>query len=251
MNNNKIFTLRNVPGTGDCMFQAVILASLTSMGLGGNHALLRAISRETRAMVAQILQVNQEESSGGGGNYLIIANNRLVSTQQLLQSAAQQENISTSEYLHRLQLEGQQGGLYGGGPELTVLSNVLRRPISIYEVDPDATTTMTMTTMTQKTSSNKTVTRIFLDQQQQEEEINMSMAGHNKDNNMMICPIVCKGVFGDPIFADPCASIPQSVLFSPNLHPPGAYSWHLHILVLQVNSSLTGEKHACVLLPQQ
>ena len=76
----KVFTMRNVPGAGDCMFQAVILASLTSMGLGGNDVLLRAISRETRAVVAQILQ-------SPDGN-LIIEGNRLVPARDLLLSAS-------------------------------------------------------------------------------------------------------------------------------------------------------------------
>jgi hypothetical protein len=197
-NTSRTFTMRNVPGTGDCMFQAVILASLTSMGLGGNDVLLRAISRETRAVVAQVLQSE--------GN-LNIEGNRLVPAKDLLLSAARKERLSPEQYLKQLQLEGREGGLYGGGPELTVLSNVLRRPISIYELD----------TRTQP-------------QQLQ------------NDNS---CQIQCKGVFGDR-FADPCATIPQSAVLS-GLQP-GAYSWHLHILVLGV--AATGERHACVLLPQ-
>lgn len=192
------FTMRNVPGTGDCMFQAVILASLTSMGMGGNDVLLRAISRETRAVVAQILQ-----SEGT----LNIEGNRLVPARDLLLSASSQEGLTPAEYLQKLQLEGREGGLYGGGPELTVLSNVLRRPISIYELDKTGAITA--------------------------------------DDNSSSCPIQCMGVFGDR-FADPCAAIPNSAVLS-GLQP-GAYSWHLHVLVLDVES--TGEKHACVLLPQ-
>jgi hypothetical protein len=60
------------------------------------------------------------------------------------------------------------------------------------------------------------------------------------------CRIVCKGVFGLPHFADPCQSIPQSAILQPNLQP-GAYSWHLHLLIVQASGE---EKHACVLLPQ-
>ena len=191
------FTLRNVPGTGDCMFQAVTLASLTSTGIGGNDALLRAISRETRAVVAQILQSE--------GN-LFIEGNRCVRAKDLLLSAAKGEGLSPEKYLEVLQLEGRDGGLYGGGPELTVLSNVLRRPISVYEIDTSQT--------------------IY-------------------DNDKSECPILCKGVFGDR-FQDPCFDIPDSAVIS-GLQP-GAYSWHLHVLVIDVSS--TGEKHACVLLPR-
>lgn len=210
---SRIFTLRNVPGTGDCMFQAVILASLTSMGLGGNDVLLRAISRETRAVVAQILQ-------SATGN-LVIEGNRLVPARDLLRSAAQQEGVTPQVYLEKLQLEGRDGGLYGGGPELTVLSNVLRRPISIYEVDHRHSTS--------RETTNTIISNDGL-----------------KDSSTTSIGIECKGVFGGDRFADPCANIPDSAILS-GLQP-GAYSWHLHILVLDVAS--TGEKHACVLLPQ-
>ncbi|CAB9513548.1 OTU-like cysteine protease [Seminavis robusta] len=199
----RTFTMRNVPGTGDCMFQAVVLASLTSMGLGGNDVLLRAISRETRAVVAQILQ-----SPDGNLN---IDGNRIVPARDLLVSAARQEGLSPQDYLSKLQLEGREGGLYGGGPELTVLSNVLRRPISIYELKPGQSSLVLL----------------------------------SEEDNTSSCQVQCQGVFGDR-FADPCETIPDSAVLS-GLQP-GAYSWHLHILVLDVAS--TGEKHACVLLPQ-
>jgi hypothetical protein len=196
------FTMRNVPGEGDCMFLAVALAAATSMGLGGNDALLRAISLETRAVVAQIMK--------SPGN-LHIEGNRVVPAKNLLLSASKKEGLTPEEYLERLQKEGMEGGLYGGGPELTVLSNVLRRPISIYELD--------------------------------DKKSNVSNDIQTRDDTT--CSIRCMGVFGD-IFQDPCAtSIPDSAVLS-GLQP-GAYSWHLHILVLDTSPV---EKHACVLLPQ-
>lgn len=123
------FTLRDTPGTGDCMFSAVALASLASLGLGGNNALLNSIAKETRNVVASVLECSNNGS-------LVITQKRLVDASALLKSASRQEGISEKEYLRKLRLTGQEGGLWGGGPELTVLSNVLRRPISIYEVDP-------------------------------------------------------------------------------------------------------------------
>ena len=194
------FTMRNVPGTGDCMFLAVALATSTSMGLGGNDALLRAISRESRHVVAQIL-------SSPEGN-LFIEGQRFVRAKDLLMASSQKEGITPEEYVRRLRLEGSLGGLYGGGPELTVLSNVLRRPISIYEL------------------SNQ----------------NDAFTNNNTQDQQNIR---CCGVFGAGVFDDPCKSVPHSaVLAQPTL---GAYSWHLHILVVDVGH----EKHACVLLPQE
>jgi hypothetical protein len=210
------FTMRNVPGDGDCMFLAVALAAATSMGLGANDALLRAISRETRSVVAQILCSK--------GN-LYISPGQVVEASHLLQSAVQQEPRVTSEaeYLEELRKEGREGGLYGGGPELAVLANILRRPISIYEVDKQR-----------------------LKQQLYFETNENERIESCNDENAMLFPIVCKGSFGEGIFEDPCVtSISNSAVLS-NAQP-GAYSWRLHILVLNVSP---GEKHACVLLPQ-
>jgi len=219
------FTMRNVPGDGDCMFLAVALAAATSMGLGGSNQLLRTISRETREVVAQVL------SAPSGKLFIGPGMDNVVDASKLLRSAvAQEPTINTvKEYLEALRKEGRCGGLYGGGPELVALSNVLRRPISIYEVDEER-----------------------LEEQKQQEQLNggcdeIKDNNDNKSSLKNFFPIVCKGSFGEGVFEDPClTSIPDSVILS-NMQP-GAYSWRLHILV--VNSS-PSEKHACVLLPQR
>ncbi len=218
------FTMRNVPGDGDCMFLAVALAAATSMGLGGSNQLLQAISQQTRDIVAQVL------SAPTGKLFIGPGKDNVVEASRLLKSAVLQEPTTntTEEYLEALRKEGRNGGLYGGGPELVALSNILRRPISIYEVD----------------------------EQRVREELQKQLNGdYNKTlidsddgaSPEILFPIVCKGSFGEGIFEDPhLTSIPDSVILS-NMQP-GAYSWRLHILVL--NSSPT-EKHACVLLPQR
>ena len=212
-NNNKrprLFTMRNVPGEGDCMFLAVALAAATSMGLGGNDALLRAISKETRQVVAQVLEYGRNHVQ----SVLVVEGHRLVTAHQLLESATQQLGLDNSnQYLKLVRKEGRDGGLYGGGPELTVLSNVLRRPISIYELVP---------TNNSNDDNND-----------------------NDDDDKSRCLVECVGTFGD-VFQDPCNSIPNSAVKGAGLQP-GAYSWHLHILVLDASPN---EKHACVLLPQ-
>lgn len=286
MMTKEYFTMRNVPGEGDCMFLAVALAAATSMGLGANDTLLRAISRETRNVVAQVL------SSPTGMLYIgSNVSKPIVSAKSLLQSATQQEGkvqlrrflqrqqqlqllqqqqpgqqqppssvrttftFTTDDYLELLRKEGREGGLYGGGPELTVLANVLRRPISIYEIDYDNMNTN------------------YDDDDDYDEN----------DNHL---PIVCKGTFGDGIFEDPLLQINngkddggaantdpssfssssttttslQSAVLSTNHMQqitPGAYSWHLHILIVDVpivqqqqQQERRMEKHACVLLPQ-
>ena len=201
--HRRLFTMRNVPGDGDCMFQATALAAATSFGLGANMTLLRKIALETRQVVASIL-----ESDGT----LYIEKNRLVPARRLLHSAANDMGVTPEEYLALLRKEGRDGGLYGGGPELTVLSNVLRRPISIYELDDTA--------------------------------VPVGRESMDDDDSSSSCCIVCKGIFGAPLFDDPCRNISNSAVLS-NIQP-GAYSWHLHILVVDAGA----DKHACVLLPQ-
>ena len=200
------FTLRNVPGEGDCMFQAVALGTLTSMGLGGNAPLLRSVADEIRNVMAQIL-------ASPKGN-LYVEGKRVVKVRELLLGASKAEGLSPQEYINSLANRT----LQGGGPELTILSNVLRRPISIYELDDP---------MEGNTSCNGII---------------------NNEGSFEIpnrCRIREVGLFGE-IFRDPCRSIPDSAILSNTLQQ-GAYSWHIHILVVESGNN---EKHACSLLPQ-
>ncbi|GKY99529.1 hypothetical protein MPSEU_000907000 [Mayamaea pseudoterrestris] len=207
--------MRSVPGDGDCMFLAVALAALTSMGLGANNALLTAISREQRNVVASVLESGNAASAAGN---LVIEGKRLVSTEALLKSAARKEGLTTDEYLTLLRKDGKNGGLYGGGPELTVLANILRRPISIYEI---------------------------VDGTDDKGEIN---AVNGSAEPIEDYEIECKGVFGLETFQDPLMQVPDSAILSSSLQRDfqGAYSWHIHILVVDASPR---EKHACVLLP--
>lgn len=187
------------------MFLAVALATAASMGVGGNEVLLRAISRETRDVVATVL------ASETGS--LHITGTRQIGATDLLKQAAAELRVTTDDYLRLLRTEGRDGGLYGGGPELTVLSNVLRRPISIYEIDSP-------------THGN--------------------VSHHQRQLDESTIRIVRKGVFGEGTFRDPL-SPDNAVLQVSKNSIVGAYSWHLHILVVDVTSN---EKHACVLFPQ-
>lgn len=107
---------------------------------------------------------------------------------------------------------------------MTVLSNILRRPISIFHIK-------------QYTTAHST--------------------GEN------CCELQRMGVFGEGIFEDSCKSVPDSVVYNAvfftldararqraeqqsSLSSPLKCSWHLHILIAVAGE---GEKHACVLLP--
>ena len=227
------FKMKNVPGDGDCMFLAVALATSASMGLGGNNALLNAIAKETRTVVAQVLSTPD--------GHLHVNGNRIVRVRDLLKSATMNEhkhnpNVnSMEEYIDALL----DGSLQGGGPELTVLSNILRRPISVYELDEEQPSLID--TSTDARDTNEIDGGIGNDEergeQQQQQDIKNGIPSKYK--------IKCVGSFGD-IFKDPCSDIPNPAVLSGLL--PGAYSWHIHILVVDAGP---GEKHACALLPKR
>ena len=165
---------------------------------------------------------------------------RIVRCRDLLSSAAKVEGLSPEEYLTRLRQPGRKGGLYGGGPELTVLSNILRRPISVYHLKQS--------------------------QQQLNSSVNATVATNAS------CELERMGVFGEGLFEDQCSSIPNSVIsnalfFTVNgsklnqqttqseeattttlngISSPLKCSWHLHVLIADSGES---EKHASVLLP--
>ena len=214
--DSRKFSMRNVPGDGDCMFLAATLAALYSMGLTidyNNTALLDTLAHQTRATVASVLQ-----SKGR----LIIDQDRTASTAAILSTGLQEEehHVETaSDYVQQLKTVGRHGGLYGGGPELTVLSNVWRRPISVYELAPSSLTS-------------------FLTKTDDEEAVTTTSQ----------CAIECQGTFGSGVLEDPLPADSAVLAATGGFvgSPLPTFFWHLHILVLDVAPH---EKHACVLLP--
>eukprot|EP01083_Nonionella_stella_P271900 921831_1 len=244
--------MRNVPGEGDCMFLAVALATSTSMGLGGNYALLRSVAQQTRSVVAQVLSAKE-------GTFHV-EGKRIVRAVDLLKSAAKKEGLSSGEeYIDLLK----RGVLQGGGPELTVLSNVLRRPISIYELDMSPEQWLQKVDVAvdddddddDDDANNDTTVSPSLIANGQDKDIsdegegNMDQNGSGKTSEAQIdsksngnkqkslykmiiperCRIKCVGKFGD-VFKDPLSEIPDPAVIS-GLQE-GAYSWHIHILVV-------------------
>ena len=221
------FTMQNVPGDGDCMFLAVALAatqSLPATDTPTNQTLLPAIQTSTvaahisynttnttaltlRNAVADVLEMQQ---NGSTSLLLFISHNRTIMSHDLLQQASKELRIVPSEYIHLLR---QMGGLYGGGPELTVLCNLYQRPIHIYEIDTD-----NINVNPDEVTGNDSCCRTSIG-----------------NNNCL--PIVERGVFGQGVF-DRNLVAPSSI--------EDVRHWDLHILVVDVSMS---EKHACVLFP--
>jgi hypothetical protein len=236
---NQEFIMRNVPGDGDCLFTAVLSAAAHGMGLdfqlpvslpssssatgssgsgssSTSSSSRRMLSKTTREIVATILQTP---------GTLWIGSEKSVSSHQLLRSAARELQVTPSAYLQFLRTPGVDGGLYGGGPELTVLSNWLRREIAIYEID---------------------------EQQQREEDESSHLenshqspleatTNNHHNHTLLEQSMILRGIFGENVFADrlPPDSAVRHV-------PLDGHDWRIHILIVDTNPS---EKHACVLLP--
>lgn len=215
------FVMRNTPGDGDCVFHSVLSSVYISMGmLNPDTAFSSNMSSEMRGVVANFL------SSPEGTLY--VSNKpvkRIVRCRDLLKSAAKNEGMSPEEYLIKLRQPGKLGGLYGGGPELTVLSNILRRPISIYHLKQQQSTTD--------------------DDECEIERIGIFGEGLYEDPGLKIPD----GVVSNAVFFTLGACV-DSAQLSP-LSSPVKCGWHLHILIADagVNDKGEPEKHAVVLLP--
>ena len=232
------FTMQNVPGEGDCMFLAVALAAtkastdktvtfdttlpITSSSSSYSYSLpllqtdkfhytllnatttnATATTMALRNAVADVLEMPNIT--------LFISHNRTITTRDLLQQASHELHIRPWGYLQRLR---QIGGLYGGGPELTILCYLYQRPIHIYEIDNDAD---------DGDNNNKN-------------DPNPDATGRNIRQGTI--PIVEKGVFGHGVYNNN----DEDVMHCNNNTVEG----DLHILVVDVSMS---EKHACVLFP--
>lgn len=227
------FVMRNTPGDGDCVFHSVLSSVFISMGMFNPDA---AFSSSMSSMALEMRGVVANYMSCEDGNLYV--NNkpvkRIVRCRDLLRSAANNEGLSPEEYLIKLRQPGKLGGLYGGGPELTVLSNILRRPISIYH----------------------------LKQQQSTKD--------DVEPEQNSCEVERIGVFGEGLYEDPGLKIPDGVVSNAvfftlgaprqdtedsamlsHLSSPLKCGWHLHILIADagVNDKGEPEKHAVVLLP--
>lgn len=232
---DQYFVMRNVPGDGDCVFHAVLSSVFISMGMLNPDAaytssnLMSSMVLEMRSVVANFL------TSPDGTLYV---NNkprkRLVRCQDLLVSASKSEGLAPEDYLTKLRLPGRLGGLYGGGPELTVLSNILRRPISIYHLSTSQ-------------SNNENMCKI--------DRVGVFGEGLYEDpSNTFPNSVVSNAVFftmnrNAPIDTQQQSNTEQHTTLPPAssiLSSPFKCSWHLHILIADASED---EKHACVLLP--
>lgn len=118
------FVVRQVPGDGGCLFHAI--ASWITFIKFRSHVKFdwrtRRISNELRKVAAKMLLSNQT---------LYIENDDFMTAYTLLDVVSMQYNISQYDYC-RIMLDSK---TWGGGPEIIAISNHLKCPIYIYQLN--------------------------------------------------------------------------------------------------------------------
>jgi hypothetical protein len=123
--------IRQVPGDGNCLFHSISLClqyaangthwDLNTSDRRGLDALYEH-SQTLRRKAVEVLQHSQRR--------LFLQGRESLRAHELVQAAAQQYNLSPEEYCASMQ----QDSVWGGGPEIVALCNVLQRPIHVYEL---------------------------------------------------------------------------------------------------------------------
>lgn len=121
--------IRQVPGDGNCLFHSI------SVGLC--HALMQehwdmnsADSLKELYQHSDSLRQKAVDFLRDPNRRLFLQGNDFVKSRELVEVAAQQYGLTADEYCRDMQ----QQSVWGGGPEIVALSNVLKRPIHVYEL---------------------------------------------------------------------------------------------------------------------
>lgn len=120
--------IRQVPGDGDCLFHSVtICLSKTENGTHfcyDNIAELKRSSRLLREQTVDFLASNERSLYFQGDDY--------VRADEFIEVAASPYGCTAEEYCAAMRQES----VWGGGPEVVALCNLLKRPIHMYDLYP-------------------------------------------------------------------------------------------------------------------
>ena len=119
--------IRQVPGDGNCLFHSISLClryaeNGTHWSLPEDMEELYEHSRCLREQAVQCLSHPRRR--------LYLQGSERLWAHDLVEAAAQQYALSPEDYCEAMEQES----VWGGGPEIVALSNVLRRPIHVYEL---------------------------------------------------------------------------------------------------------------------
>lgn len=121
--------IRQVPGDGNCLFHSISLClrhavNGTHWKLDGSSSLeeLYRHSHELRQQAVQCL--------ASPSRRLFLQGRESLKATELVQAAAAQYHLTPEEYCECMS----QSSVWGGGPEIVALCNLLQRPIHVYEL---------------------------------------------------------------------------------------------------------------------
>lgn len=121
--------VRQVPGDGSCLFHS-LTASLSWAVNDTHHSMdlaqLRYTSNQLRQKAVDCFEKNASV-------VLFVHGHERSCVCDLLTACAEQYSITEQEYCRRMRNSKE----WGGGPEIVVLSNLLKRPIHVYGLDTD------------------------------------------------------------------------------------------------------------------
>jgi hypothetical protein len=126
--------IRQVPGDGNCLFNAIVVALCKVEG--GRHYILQEDDFQALRKCAQSLRkktVDFLEERLRSNPKLFLQGDTYIPAQELLNRFASQYGMSIQEYCDTMR----QDGVWAGGPEIVALSNMLHRPIHLYELHVD------------------------------------------------------------------------------------------------------------------
>lgn len=131
--------VRQVPGDGSCLFHALSIGLCRAIN-GTDWDLqcptaIRALHEHSaelrRRAVACLLEWNNNKKPPK--HLLYLQAHEKLSLHELVHAASSQYDLTPAQYCQQMA----QPGVWGGGPELVVLANVLQRPIHVYELVDD------------------------------------------------------------------------------------------------------------------
>jgi hypothetical protein len=121
--------IRQVPGDGNCLFHSISLC-LYHAENGTHWNIQSQEALDDLYLRSQFLRAQAVECLKTHSRRLFLQCRESLKAQELVQAAAQQYGLTADEYCEAMR----QDCVWGGGPEIVALCNLLQRPIHVYEL---------------------------------------------------------------------------------------------------------------------